>query len=608
MADQAHTADAVSGEADSVAERQPEQPVGQEPPRQEEAPWSSQPISLFELTLQAEEVRQSDLTLPAPGLPDEPTFTGDPVAYVEQAAVREPVIDAPLTPKPDAEAQSDPEFFTTDDAVQAQPLQVEAAVGAISEEPEAEPTEQVVSTTRDADATSASDVPSAEPTAVAEVVADGRAQEGPFTEQVSTEPISIEEEPTVPIARTRGEAPWPEQTLAELPTIDEPTSDSPAALEPAPEAPLAEQAEAEPTSVEEKEPAAQIETLPEAEPTIESPWPEHASDELPTLDEPPLTPAERPIERQAEQPLRDRIPSVLPVELEAIKAPLEVPVFDAPARPPEAARPIDATASHAPEVAFAASGAAAAIPQRAEVFDEVAPSRPSLRDLTPYLRRALRLAVLTLAALGCLVLALIVLYRWVNPPASTLMLGQWLTGTRIDQRWVPLNRISPYLQRAVITSEDGQFCRHHGVDWGEIEEAIERARDGIPRGGSTISMQVVKNLFLWPSKSYVRKAMEFPLTFAIEMAWSKPRILEIYLNIAEWGPGVFGAEAAARYHFGKSAATLTPSQAALLAVSLPNPIERRAGAPGSGTLRLATTIHARMMASPGNASCVQARR
>ena len=147
---------------------------------------------------------------------------------------------------------------------------------------------------------------------------------------------------------------------------------------------------------------------------------------------------------------------------------------------------------------------------------------------------------------------------------------------------MPLDRISPYLQRAVITSEDGRFCQHRGVDWGEIEEAIERARDGIPRGGSTISMQVVKNLFLWPSKSYVRKALEIPLTFAIELAWPKPRILEIYLNIAEWGPGVFGAEAAARYHFGKSAAALTPSQAALLAVSLPNPMERRAGAPGPG--------------------------
>ena len=211
-------------------------------------------------------------------------------------------------------------------------------------------------------------------------------------------------------------------------------------------------------------------------------------------------------------------------------------------------------------------------------------------------------------ALGCLVLVLIVLYRWVNPPASTLMLGQWLTGTRIDQRWVPIDRISPYLQRAVITSEDGRFCQHHGVDWSEIEEAIERARDGVPRGGSTISMQVVKNLFLWPSKSYVRKALEIPLTYAIELAWPKRRILEIYLNIAEWGPGVFGAEAAARYHFRKAAASLTPSQAALLAVSLPNPLERTAGAPGPGLQRLANTVHGRMMASPGNAACVQARR
>ena len=205
-------------------------------------------------------------------------------------------------------------------------------------------------------------------------------------------------------------------------------------------------------------------------------------------------------------------------------------------------------------------------------------------------------------------LLLIVLYRWVNPPASTLMLGQWLTGTRIDQRWVPIDRMSPYLQRAVITSEDGRFCQHHGVDWGEIEEAIERARDGVPRGGSTISMQVVKNLFLWPSKSYVRKALEIPLTYAIELAWPKRRILEIYLNIAEWGPGVFGAEAASRYHFRKAAASLTPSQAALLAVSLPNPLERTAGTPGPGLQRLANTVHGRMMASPGNAACIQAGR
>ena len=240
--------------------------------------------------------------------------------------------------------------------------------------------------------------------------------------------------------------------------------------------------------------------------------------------------------------------------------------------------------------------------------DVAVPSRAPARTLSHYLRQAVRLVAFAAFGFAVFVLALIVAYRWVNPPASTLMLGQWLTGTRISKQWVPIDRISPYLHRAVITAEDGRFCQHRGVDWEEIEMAIERARDGIPRGGSTISMQVVKNLFLWPSKSYVRKALEIPLTFAIELAWPKRRILEIYLNIAEWGPGIFGAEAAARYHFGKSAAVLTPSQAALLAVSLPNPLERKAGAPGPGTLRLATSLQARMRASAGNAACVQPRR
>jgi monofunctional biosynthetic peptidoglycan transglycosylase len=176
-------------------------------------------------------------------------------------------------------------------------------------------------------------------------------------------------------------------------------------------------------------------------------------------------------------------------------------------------------------------------------------------------------------------LALIALYRWVDPPISSLMLGQWLAGEAITQRWVPLGRISPNLHLATIMSEDGRFCRHRGVDWDELNEAIESARDGVPRGGSTITMQVVKNLFLWPSKSYVRKAIEIPLTYVVEAAWSKRRILEIYLNIAEWGPGVFGAEAAARFHFRKPASQLSPREAALLAVSLPTTFWRECGPP-----------------------------
>ena len=224
-----------------------------------------------------------------------------------------------------------------------------------------------------------------------------------------------------------------------------------------------------------------------------------------------------------------------------------------------------------------------------------------------YLRLALKLAAAVLLALAGSVLLLVVLYRWVDPPASTLMLGQRLGGTPITQRWVPLARISPNLPVAVILSEDARFCRHAGVDWGELKEVIESAGDGVARGGSTISMQVVKNLFLWPSKSYLRKAIEIPLAYLIEAAWSKQRILEIYLNIAEWGPGVFGAEAAARYHFRKPALLLGPREAALLAVSLPNPFERDAGRPGPGTQRLADNLLLRMRAARATAGCVRPR-
>jgi len=220
-----------------------------------------------------------------------------------------------------------------------------------------------------------------------------------------------------------------------------------------------------------------------------------------------------------------------------------------------------------------------------------------------HVRLILRTTLALLLAIGGLLLALIILYRWVDPPASTLMLAQRFAGTPIRQRWIPLERMSPNLVAAVIASEDGHFCRHHGVDWGELREAIESAGDGLARGGSTISMQVVKNLFLWPSRSYVRKAIEIALAYAIEALWGKRRILEIYLNIAEWGPGIFGAEAAARYHFRKPALLLNPHEAALLAVSLPNPFERQAGRPGPGTLRLADNLMLRMKAAQANTGC-----
>lgn len=221
-----------------------------------------------------------------------------------------------------------------------------------------------------------------------------------------------------------------------------------------------------------------------------------------------------------------------------------------------------------------------------------------------YLRKAAWWTTIAFAAWFGLMLGLIGLFRFVDPPGSTLMWWQALAGTKIEQRWVPLTRISNNLKRAVVVSEDGRFCHHWGVDPREVLAAIRRARDGVPRGASTITMQVSKNLFLWPSKNYLRKALEVPLTFGLELLWPKSRILEVYLNIAEWGPGVFGAEAAARYHFGKSASRLSSREAALLAVALPNPIARRAGRPGPGTARLASLIQSRVRAAGDAAACV----
>ncbi len=230
------------------------------------------------------------------------------------------------------------------------------------------------------------------------------------------------------------------------------------------------------------------------------------------------------------------------------------------------------------------------------------------RDWRDLIRRAANVAFLVFVGWFVAVLLLIGVYRFVNPPFSMLMVQQALTGTSIDKQWVPIERISPNLSRAVIVAEDGRFCEHWGIDFVEMAHAVRRASDGYPRGASTITMQVAKNLFLVPTKSYLRKIVEVPLTFAIELAWPKWRILEIYLNIVEWGPGVFGAEAASRAHFGRPAASLSARQAAQLAVVLPNPIVRDAGSPGPRTSRRASTIQARAAGNRAASSCVDGRR
>lgn len=224
--------------------------------------------------------------------------------------------------------------------------------------------------------------------------------------------------------------------------------------------------------------------------------------------------------------------------------------------------------------------------------------------------RGVKYALVFAGAALATILTLMVLYRFINPPFSSLMVQQRLTGQEVTQTWVPLESISDDVVRAVLLSEDGRFCQHSGVDFEEMQNAIERAGDGgVPRGASTISMQVIKNLFLWPSKSYVRKAIEIPLTYAMETLWPKRRIMEIYLNIAEWGPGIFGVEAASQFHFNKPAAALNEREAARLAVALPNPFMRDAGDPGPRTRRLASDIQARMRAAyASQTACVTIAR
>lgn len=209
-----------------------------------------------------------------------------------------------------------------------------------------------------------------------------------------------------------------------------------------------------------------------------------------------------------------------------------------------------------------------------------------------------------LAALGLAgaFLALSLLYALVTPP-STLMIGRWLTLSGVDRQAVPLSAISEHLPRTVIASEDQRFCQHGGVDWDALRDVIED-EEGPSRGASTIPMQVAKNLFLWPGRSYIRKGLEIPVALWIDLVWSKRRMMEVYLNIAEWGEGIFGAEAATRAYFGKSARELTRREAALLAAALPNPKRRNPARPTAGHRRIADRLVARAAAVGHLAGCL----
>ena len=200
--------------------------------------------------------------------------------------------------------------------------------------------------------------------------------------------------------------------------------------------------------------------------------------------------------------------------------------------------------------------------------------RPSLRG---FLRWTGRGAV----ALVALFLLLVILGIFINPRLTPYLIAEGWRQGGVDRVWVPIEDMAPEMARSVVASEDANFCEHWGFDMKAIRAAMN---EGAGRGASTISQQVTKNVFLWQGRSWPRKALEALMTPVVELFWSKRRILEVYLNVAETGKGIFGVEAAAQHYFGVSAAKLSPPQAALIAAALPDPKGRNPGRP-SGYLR-----------------------
>lgn len=227
-------------------------------------------------------------------------------------------------------------------------------------------------------------------------------------------------------------------------------------------------------------------------------------------------------------------------------------------------------------------------------------------------RRRYRLLLTLFLLLVLLGAGSVIVQRFVAPPATFLMVSRAIGGEGLSYRWRSLDDISPRLVQAVIASEDSTFCAHNGFDMKAIERALqanaraEKRGTGRIRGGSTISQQTAKNAFLWPGRDWIRKGLEAGYTVAIETLWGKRRIMEVYLNVAEWAPGVYGAEAAAQHWFGKSADALTAREAARLAAILPSPRRYSASSPGPYVRRRTSRIQAAMgtVREQGLAACV----
>jgi monofunctional biosynthetic peptidoglycan transglycosylase len=221
------------------------------------------------------------------------------------------------------------------------------------------------------------------------------------------------------------------------------------------------------------------------------------------------------------------------------------------------------------------------------------------------LARAVFVAGLIVLFIGPVIV--VAVYRFVPPPVTYLMVQRVFEGRGFDRRWTPIEKISPALVRAVIAAEDARFCEHKGFDFEAIEKAMAANASGKKlRGGSTISQQTAKNVFLWPGRDWVRKGLEAWFTVLIEVGWGKERIMEVYLNSIEWGPGVYGAEAAAQRNFKVPASKLNAAQAARLAAIVPKPLSWKAAKPGPYMKRRAGSINrnAKAVRREGLTSCV----
>jgi monofunctional biosynthetic peptidoglycan transglycosylase len=233
------------------------------------------------------------------------------------------------------------------------------------------------------------------------------------------------------------------------------------------------------------------------------------------------------------------------------------------------------------------------------------PYQPNRRSLLARLIGwTLRAAVLfVLVSVGW-----VVAYRFMPVPLTWPMARDAIAGRHVEREWVALDRIARSVPRAAIGAEDARYCAHNGFDFGAMEAAaLRNASSTKLRGGSTISQQTAKNAFLWPGRSYIRKGLEAWFTVLIEVIWGKPRIMEVYLNIAEMGPGIYGVEAAAQHYFNTGAASLTPAQAARIAAILPQPIKRNAAKPGRFVKRYARNIErsARYIGKEGIDGCLR---